>query len=173
MRYFSIDSGSTGFSAISRRTRGTLAKSFSLQHRSLEIRSCTFTLGMSPPPIAPILAQPNMQEAPTACGARGPLEKLDFLHRLDQVAKAALGVAVEHSGHGLEEQRVLQTGESLPLPALEHHHGFGTIDFDNRHPGNRTFRIVASVRVNDIVRADDYCNIRGRKFGIDLFHFVQ
>ena len=50
------------------------------------------------------------------------LERIEFisyvLNRLDKLCERCFGVPVKHSSHGLEEQRVFQSGEAFALAAL-------------------------------------------------------
>src|SRR5271165_5236633 len=89
------------------------------------------------------------------------------------MAEARFGVAVEHGGAGLEEERVFKTAEASALSALEHDDALGAVDFEDGHAGDEGFWIVAGVGVHNIVGADYYGYVCRWEFGIDLLHFVK
>src|SRR5258707_743976 len=49
-------------------------------------------------------------------------QPLHLLHGLGQIGEAGLGVAIEHAGNGLKEERVLQSGKAFAFAALEYNH---------------------------------------------------
>src|SRR3977135_4119407 len=73
---------------------------------------------------------------------------LRVLHRAHKFHQRILRVAVEHSGIGFEEQRILESRETLALTALEHDYRLRMVYFQDRHAGDRTVGVVASVRIH-------------------------
>ena len=102
-----------------------------------------------------------------------PKGALYVLDGLGQVAEAGFGIAVEHGGAGLEEERVFEAAEAAALSALEYDDALGAIDFEDGHAGDEGFWIVSGIGVDYVVGADDYSHICRWELGIDLFHFVE
>ena len=85
----------------------------------------------------------NIERAPSATLDYVALLKLlfrtlwlDLLHRLDKIRQRGFGVSIKHSGHGLEEEWIFQTGKSFAFAALQHHNRFCLIDFNDGHPSD-------------------------------------
>ena len=89
-----------------------------------------------------------------------------------QFRQRILGIAVKHSRDWFEEERIFETGEAFALSAFEDNDGFRVINFENWHAGDGAARIVARIGIDNIVRADDDCDICCWKLRIDLLELV-
>ena len=72
-----------------------------------------------------------------------------------------------------EEQWVLDSGEAGRHRPLEDDDRLRLIDVENRHAGDRTRRVVAGIRIDDVVCADHDADVRLFKRGINRVHFFE
>src|SRR5690606_15661818 len=87
---------------------------------------------------------------------RRPAVKLRGLELSSQRSHHCLGVAEDHAGVGLVEQRVLHTGEARLHGPLEHEGGLGLVYVDDGHAVQRTALVFTRCRVDDVVGPDHH-----------------
>src|SRR5215210_145138 len=80
---------------------------------------------------------------------------IEALHVTDQLRDRVLGVAEEHDRLRVEEERILDPGEAGLHAPLEHDDALRGVDVQDRHPVDRASLVVAGVRVDHVVGADD------------------
>src|ERR1700730_210968 len=92
------------------------------------------------------------------------------LDGLDQLGACLLRIAVQHPRVVQVEQRVLDSGESRTLAALDDDDVLGLVGVENRHSVDRAGLVVARHGIDDVVGANDQGNVCGLELGVD---FVQ
>src|ERR1700712_5401758 len=76
-------------------------------------------------------------------GGAPELRVLQRLELLGDGSDRGLGVAEEHAGLGVDEQRVVDAGVARAHGALEHDHGCRLVDVEDRHAVDRAVGLAA------------------------------
>ena len=110
------------------------------------------------------------KEGSSAGKAGAAAARSELLDALNELAGHFLAVTIEHAGVVGIEQRIFHAREAGTLSTLDDNDIFGMVGIEDRHAVDRTFRIAARDRIDDIIRADDQCGISRIKFLVD---FIQ
>src|SRR5690242_17957433 len=181
----SITVSAGGGSATLRGARSTLTMRLLRITTRIGARTTPRTTSTTPTPSiitvdAPCPNPPRLPLTPAAPSRASsivsPLSTLIVLRcfeRLLDLCQRLTRVAEQHSRLFVIEQRVVDTRETVAHAPLEDDDVLRTVDIENRHAVDRTRRIVARGRINDIVGADDQHDIGLRKLTIHLVHLQQ
>ena len=81
-----------------------------------------------------------------------------------------LGVAKEHRGVFVEEQRIPNTCISTGHATLHHDDIPAVPDLEDRHAGYGAVRVCLGTGVDDVIGPDDKCDVCLREFAVDFIH---
>jgi len=81
-----------------------------------------------------------------------------------------LGVAKEHRGVFVEEQRISNTCISTGHATLHHDDIPAVPDLEHRHAGYGAVRVRLGTGVDDVIGPDDKCEVCLREFAVDFIH---
>src|SRR6267142_1188034 len=107
---------------------------------------------MPPVPATPRLSS-SSNSSPLQASANG-------LDGLDQLGAGFLRIAVQHARVVQVEQRVFDAGETGAFAALDDDDVLGLVGVENGHSVDRAGLVVARHRIDDVIGANDQCNVR-------------